>query len=433
MRAWAAVGMVAAWAWAAGGCTAVLGIGEPSVDDGSDGGGLADAAPGDDAACSGAPVCLDFVTARACLAGRPEDTRCSGSTPVCEDGVCAPLGEVAFGDTVHLGGDSVDRFVITDVNGDGDPDLVSHLNPVSGESGIFIGRGDQTFLPSQASFISAGFVYGDFDHDDDADFLSEKGSFLGDGAGGFTLADPLGSGSDLNASVQLVDLDEDGDLDYVFAPTSTSSHALTIGYGVGDGTFEPGIHVSTLSPATKVLVRDVDGNGHPDLLAREDLGSVEVFLRTAARAYAPGVINSAALAPVVFLSADFDGDERADLLTVSAAEDALELRPGAGDGTFGAAVPTSLTRAPKSVGVGELNGDGRPDIVIVQRQPSLDETFVAFVGRGDFSFKAVGSNVTDLGIRVLFGIGDVDHDQRDEIFYTTSSSSQITMVPNLSP
>jgi hypothetical protein len=66
--------------------------------------------------------------------------------------------------------------------------------------------------------------------------------------------------------------------------------------------------------------------------------------------------------PTALAVGDLDGDGRPDLVVGGNGSSAVSVLPGNGDGTFAAAVTYPAGSAPDSVAIGDLNGDGAPDL-----------------------------------------------------------------------
>ncbi|HUR55347.1 MAG TPA: FG-GAP-like repeat-containing protein [Gemmataceae bacterium] len=76
-----------------------------------------------------------------------------------------------------------------------------------------------------------------------------------------------------------------------------------------------------------------------------------------------GPVNYATVGtPQTVLTGDFNGDGKADLATISAAQ--VSVLPGNGGGTFGAAQATAAGSGLQSAAAGDFNGDGRPDLAV---------------------------------------------------------------------
>lgn len=110
---------------------------------------------------------------------------------------------------------------------------------------------------------------------------------------------------------------------------------------------------------------DLDGDGVLDLaLPRSSAGSVEI-----SRVQAPGVFAAPIYIPVAgtptgIAAGDVDGDGRTDLVACSSAgTGAISLLRNRGDGTF-ARSDFPANDAVSQCALGDLDGDGRPDLVL---------------------------------------------------------------------
>ncbi len=198
------------------------------------------------------------------------------------------------------------------------------------------------------------------------------------------------------------DLDRDGRPDlvaYVGAlpypwTVRTEGEILTL-LGNGDGTFRAGDRFWTgadaehLSLGPRVIaLADLDGDGVLDLVARSgDAPAVQVR-----RGAGDGTFGDKAEYPLVgavraLAVADVDGDGVLDL--VVACEDyqsygvgpVVSVLPGNGDGTFRAHVDSRGVPFAQDVAVADLDGDGIPDVVLLP-------TVAALTGNGDGTFDA---------------------------------------------
>ncbi len=283
---------------------------------------------------------------------------------------------------------SPDSVAIADVNGDGKPDLVAGLygNP-SGTIAVLLGNGDGTFQSASSTPTSAGVIsvmVGDFNRDGNPDVaavLIGNGSsnsiaiFLGNGKGGFTAGSPFSAGGD---AVNLVTGDFNGDGIPDLATGNFDLQTVSVLLGHGDGTFQaPATYVVPYGP-TELTVTDFNNDGYADILVgiggptaigeSENSEVIGVLLGNGdgtflgARTYP---ISTSTNDQARFIaSADFTGDGKLDAVLGDHAGN-LGLFAGNGDGTF---QPVKLsTGAPNGPGVtGDFNGDGKPDLAIVQ-------------------------------------------------------------------
>jgi uncharacterized repeat protein (TIGR01451 family) len=206
------------------------------------------------------------------------------------------------------------------------------------------------------------------------------------------------------------DFNGDGKMDLALAnPTG-----LYLIPGNGDGTFRPAL---TVSPAVSFAssnsysflgTADFNGDGKLDLVLLSSRtvnglpsmgASVLLFFGNGDGTFQPPVTVASASTNIFFLGvADMNGDGRADLLIGGAT---LSVLLGYGDGTFQPAVSTSVSFINSSAhdpvfAVGDFNGDGNLDLngTLLGNgdgsfQPSpyttLGSTTEAFVVAGDFN------------------------------------------------
>ena len=67
--------------------------------------------------------------------------------------------------------------------------------------------------------------------------------------------------------------------------------------------------------------------------------------------------------PIAIASADLDGDGHPDLIAANDSLNTLSVLLGNGDGTFRPKVDYDVTYRPEAIATGDLNGDGHPDVV----------------------------------------------------------------------
>lgn len=170
--------------------------------------------------------------------------------------------------------------------------------------------------------------------------------------------------------------------------------------------------------ARKAALGDLDGNGSLDIaVAEHDSNAITVFTndgkgRFTALASRPEVAP-ASVRPHTHAVAisDVNGDGRSDLIATAANAGAIAVMLGDGKGGFAHATgsPMRVGRHPyDSISIGDLNGDGKPDIVTPDMHGNA---VVALLGTGAGTFThAPGSPVSVENRPGYVAIGDVNGD-----------------------
>ena len=237
-------------------------------------------------------------------------------------------------------------------------------------------------------------------------------------------------------SLAAADVNGDGKPDVVVATVCVQvagCHSfVSVLLGNGDGTLQPAVsYDSGGTLALSITVADVNGDGKPDILVAEcgptqcasgAHGLVGVLLGKGDGTFHPAVTyDSGGAGANAVAVADINGDGRPDLIVTSCAFSGsscshalVNVLLGNGDGTFQAAVTHgtgALSANAVAVAVADLNGDGKPDLIVTNTVSTFGLSVL--LGNGDGSFKpAVTHNFGGLGFSVeaadLNGDGKVD-------------------------
>ncbi|MDB5515210.1 MAG: hypothetical protein JWQ17_1968, partial [Tardiphaga sp.] len=312
--------------------------------------------------------------------------------------------------------DSGNDMVLADIDHDGDLDAV--ISDTGRGVLIQMGNGDGTFVANSSAPIAntAGWsiAAGDLDGDGDIDFVVSGSSFaasggtnkvlLNNGDGSFAVS-TFGSGVGLVSDVALGDLDGDGDLD-AFVVQGEDGTGASVWLNNGDGTFT--VSGSLALPGTAVALADFNGDGKLD--AYVGTGSDEIGADHILYGNGDGTFYSDVSVPGLYSShvatGDLNGDGRIDVVAASFLGFDIMLNDGAGGFTT-----TSFALEPVfayGVTLGDVNGDGRLDIVLAT---SSGAAILINDGSGAFTMPAPTVGI-DRGVGSPVALGNLDNTSR---------------------
>jgi uncharacterized protein (TIGR03437 family) len=250
------------------------------------------------------------------------------------------------------------------------------------------------------------------------------------------------SGAPVGA-IAAADFNGDGHTDLVLA-TNTGVEVL-INNGAGafpNPSVRTTLGAAGFSSLSSIAVADFNGDGFPDVI----VGGLNTNANSAASVLLGNgsggfpTVNSvtATLNGIVYVAtADFNNDGKADLALADSNDD-VDVLIGHGDGTFQAqaATPVNLDSSPLlSIAVGDLNGDGRPDIVV----GAVGGSVSVFFNNGAGTFPNLGNAGTttltvvsgfESPVAPLVAIGDFNGDGTPDVAVADATNGGIYVFLN---
>ncbi len=233
-------------------------------------------------------------------------------------------------------------------------------------------------------------------------------------------------------SIATGDVDRDGKPDIVVANANDKTISVLRNTSTtGSITTAAKIDFATGSFPTSVAIGDVDGDGKPDIVvANASSGTVSVFLNTST----PGIIDASSFAAKVDFTAGFypycvavgdvDGDGKPDLVTANQNGNNISvLRNTSTSGiiSFQTKVDFPVGDVPRSVAMGDIDGDGKPDLVVANYNSNSLSVLRNTSTTGSISVDAKVDFTTGKS-PISVAIGDVDGDGMPDLVTANNST-----------
>ncbi len=321
--------------------------------------------------------------------------------------------------------------VIGDFDGRAGLDLVVGAAGPDFAPGIALlsGLGDGTFLaprsfPTPLNVLASGSR--DLNGDGKPDLvvtstLASSGTnqasvFLNSGDGTFAGHADYGTGQ-LPGALSFSDVNGDNVDDIAVA--NRTDNSISILPGNGNGTFLARQDFATGTSPQSIAAGDLNGDGRADLVTANNLadGTLSILLNAGNGSFPAHTELSAGPYPGTVAVQDLNGDGKLDLAVSYAQTNGLgamlvSVFLGQGDGTFQSRVDYPLGGTPTSavVGISDVNGDGKPDLVAVRS----DQVTSVFLGNGHGSFQPAVAN-PGIAQAATVGFGDLNGDGKQDL------------------
>jgi hypothetical protein len=202
--------------------------------------------------------------------------------------------------------------------------------------------------------------------------------------------------------VALADVNNDGRLDVVVAVEKANAVAVLL--GKGDGTLRPAVLYPSSPLPYGVAVADLNGDGWPDIVTADYSYPVSVLLNNGNGSFGPAKAYGPAAGGYKVAVGDVNGDHNPDVAVADWKDTSLWVFQGNGDGTLRPPKAYAMPDYSYGVRIADLDGDGVGDITVDQYK-----TLTVVYSAG-----AVVHYATDGGTGT-HAVGDVNRDGRPDV------------------
>ena len=256
------------------------------------------------------------------------------------------------------------------------------------------------------------------------------------------------TGTDPRA-VALEDINGDGKLDIIVANAGSSSVSVlrNTAYAGNDITyfFDPKVDYATGPDPFSVTAGDVNADGKADLIVTSTkLNTVSVLINTtssgylSASSFAPKVDFAAGTFPRFVVASDVDGDGKTDLVIVNEQSNTVSVLRNLvpfttfGSSSFAAPVSFAVGSKPNCVAVGDINGDGKPELVVSNYGSNNISVLYNTAAPGSITASSFAAKV-DFAVNpqpFFVTMADADGDGKVDLVSANASSNTISVLRN---
>jgi FG-GAP-like repeat/Secretion system C-terminal sorting domain len=344
--------------------------------------------------------------------------------------------------TITTNADGAFSVYATDIDGDGDMDVLSvsfYIHQIdwyenTDGQGSF---GIEQIITTNANFVHSVYAT-DIDGDGDMDVLSASlgdskiAWYENDGDGNFGTQQIITTNALFTSSVYATDIDGDGDMDVLSASRGDDKIAWYENLD-GLGSFGTQLIITTNADfALSVYATDIDGDGDMDVLsASQDDDKIAWYENTDGLGSfgAEQIITTNAIGAWSVYATDIDGDGDMDVLSASLEDVNIAWYENDGDGNFGnQQIITTNANGAISVYATDIDGDGDMDVLSAS---ASDNKIAWYENDGDGNFGTQQIITTNALEAFSVYATDIDGDGDMDVLSASIDDNKIAWYENL--